>query len=86
LSALTDPSILVDALLTDLRLSGMLQGEQLAGMAVHRRPNLPVLFMSAEARDTMVEAGRIDQQATYMEKPFTADELARSVRTCLAEA
>jgi two-component system cell cycle sensor histidine kinase/response regulator CckA len=86
MNTFANPSIRVDVLLTDLVLSGGLQGEQLAGLAIKKRPNLPVLFMSAQTHDTRVEAGRLDQCATYLEKPFTAEELTRRVRTCLTEA
>jgi two-component system cell cycle sensor histidine kinase/response regulator CckA len=83
---LADASSRVDVLLTDLVLSGVLQGGQLAALAAKTRPGLPVLFMSTEARDTMEEAGRVDRQAIYLEKPFTAEELTRRVRTCHVEA
>ncbi len=73
-------------LITDLDLSGAMQGEQLAVQAAKRRPDLPVLFMSAQPRDTMVQTGRVDEQAMYLEKPFTAEELTHKVRTCLTEA
>jgi two-component system cell cycle sensor histidine kinase/response regulator CckA len=83
-AALADKTVSVDALVTDLTLSGNLQGDQLAALAAAKRPSLPVLFMSGQARDAMVEAGRVSQQATFLEKPFTAEELARKVRTCLS--
>jgi two-component system cell cycle sensor histidine kinase/response regulator CckA len=86
LKALADVSARVDMLITDLVLSGPLQGGQLAAQAAKKRPGLPVLFMSRQARDTVVDTGQVDQQTAHLEKPFTAEELTRRVRTCLADA
>jgi two-component system cell cycle sensor histidine kinase/response regulator CckA len=83
-AALGDESIHIDLLLTDIVLPGSLQGDQIAQVAASKRPGLPVLFMSAHARDTMIKAGRVAKQAAYLEKPFTAEELASRVRTCLS--
>jgi two-component system cell cycle sensor histidine kinase/response regulator CckA len=85
-AALGDESIRPDALLTDIMLPGSLQGDQLARLALARRPDLPVLFMSDQARDTMVRSGRLDEQTAYLEKPFTTEELTSRVRKCLSGA
>ena len=50
---LADPSVRVDALADRPALSGSLQGGQVARSAAKRRPELPVLFMSAQTRDTI---------------------------------
>jgi len=72
-----------DLLLSDLVLSGELQGHQVARQAEILRPGLPVLFMSGYTRDSIVHAGRLDGGVNYLEKPFTPEALARRVRELL---
>ena len=81
---LDDANVTVDALLLDVLLPGSMQGSEVAALASARRPGLPVLFMSTYPREMMVREGKIDGQAAYLEKPFTAEELTSRVRTCLA--
>ncbi len=73
----------VELLLTDVVLPGTLQGNELARAAGVLRPSLPVLYMSGYTRDTIVHSGRLDEGVNYLEKPFTADQLARRVREVL---
>jgi two-component system cell cycle sensor histidine kinase/response regulator CckA len=85
LLALGDPSLEVDILLTDIALPGSLQGDELARSATTARPGLPILFMSALARDAMIQVGRVEEQVGYLEKPFTAEELISLVRAALGD-
>jgi two-component system, cell cycle sensor histidine kinase and response regulator CckA len=78
LAETTTPSLL----LTDVRLPG-LDGPALAARIAERRPGLPVLFVSGYASDTMIEGGLINEDAAFLAKPFTADELGRRVRQLL---
>ena len=75
----------VDLLLTDVILSGDLQGNDLARMAKSLRPDLPVLYMSGYPRDAVVHAGRLDEGVNYLEKPFTPEALARKVGEVLGQ-
>ena len=73
----------IDLLLTDIVLPGSLQGGQIGQMAASLRPRLPVLYMSAYTRDTLVQAGRIEEDAEFLEKPFTSEYLASRIREML---
>jgi PAS domain S-box-containing protein len=75
-----------DLLLTDVVLTGRMNGIELANAAREARPGLPVIFMSgytavAEAQQRMRETG-----APLLSKPFTTPQLARAVNAvCSAE-
>jgi DNA-binding NtrC family response regulator len=60
-----------------------MQGIHIAQMAATLRPGLPVLYMSAYTRNTIVNAGRIEESVDYLEKPFTAENLAYRIRGLL---
>lgn len=77
----TDQS--VDLLLTDVILPGRTQGNDLTEILTSHRPDLPVLFMSGYTRNAMVKAGRLEDEASYLEKPFTPHQLASRVREIL---
>jgi CheY-like chemotaxis protein len=76
-----------ELLLTDVVLSGKMDGIALAKAARVARPNLPVIFMSGytavpEAQQRMRETG-----APLLSKPFTTPQLARAVNAvCGAKA
>jgi CheY-like chemotaxis protein len=68
-----------EVLLTDVVLSGRMDGLELVKAARAARPNLAVIFMSGytavpEAQQRMREAG-----APVLSKPFTTPQLARAV-------
>jgi PAS domain S-box-containing protein len=84
LAALRSHKSRIDLLLCDVVLPGRLQGRDVADEAKALRPDLPILFMSAYARDTIVQAGRIDAGADFLEKPFTAEELDSNIRRVLS--
>jgi DNA-binding NtrC family response regulator len=73
----------VDLLLTDVVLPGELQGPSLAKLAVARRPELPVLYMSGYPREEIVHHARLDEGVNHIEKPFTPGQLAEKVRQVL---
>ncbi len=83
---LADRRVKIDGLITDLSLSGTLQGEQLAALATRGRPGLRLLLVSKEAGTAQAAAERRDLQAGYLEKPFTAQELNHEVRTWLRQS
>ena len=74
----TVPSLLV----TDVRLPGM-DGPALAARIAEHHPTLPVLFVSGYASEPMIERGVLGEDAAFLAKPFTADDLGRRVRTLL---
>ena len=73
----------IDMLLSDVLLPGGTLGREMADTLRARQPQLPVLFMSGYARDTIVRAGRLEADINFLEKPFTPDQLAKHVREVL---
>jgi DNA-binding NtrC family response regulator len=86
LGALERGECSVDLLLTDITLSGALQGDDLARAVLAARPDLPVLFMSGYPRNAIVHAGRLNEGVNFLEKPFAPEALARMVRQVLDQA
>jgi two-component system cell cycle sensor histidine kinase/response regulator CckA len=76
----------VDLLLTDVVLPGGMQGNELVRMVQDARPELPVLYMSGYTRDAIVHAGRLDEGVTFLEKPFTPENLTRMVGRVLEQS
>ncbi len=68
----------IDLLLTDILLPGM-SGLELARAALALRPNLRIMYMSGYTEAEM----SIDGDPTYLEKPFTPQELVVKVREAL---
>jgi len=69
----------VDLLVTDVGLTGGLNGRQVADAGRQIRPHLPVLFITGYAASAAVGAGQLDQGMEVLTKPFTALELERRV-------
>lgn len=78
----TQQSCHVDLLLTDVVMPGM-NGRELAQHLSVIKPNLRVLFMSGYLDDISVNRGMDPHRTTFLQKPFTPDVLARTVRALL---
>lgn len=76
----------IDLLLTDVVLTGDMQGGALGRAAGYLRPELPIIYMSGYAHSAIVHAGRLDEGVNYLAKPFTSESLARKVRSVLDAA
>ena len=74
----------VDLILTDVVMPGM-SGVELVRRVRTKREDVPALFMSGYL-DPMAEGGTNAGRDTYLPKPFTRDELARSVRMALGSS
>jgi two-component system cell cycle sensor histidine kinase/response regulator CckA len=74
-----------DLLLTDVVLSGGVQGDELARDLCTHKPDLPVLYMSGYTRNAIVHPGRLDARVKFLEKPFTPGALATKVRDALGQ-
>ena len=72
----------VDLVLCDVILPEM-SGHELGRRLESIRQGIPVLYMSGYPGHEVVERGLIAHDAPFIEKPFTADSLARSVRDLL---
>jgi CheY-like chemotaxis protein/two-component sensor histidine kinase len=64
-----------DLLLTDVVLSGSMNGAKLAKVAKRFAPDMPVLFMSGYTENVIVHHGRLDQGVEFISKPFTREQL-----------
>ena len=72
----------LDLLLTDVVMPGA-SGPDLARRLTAERPGLQVLFVSGYPDDSPGSAELIEAGSAFLQKPFTADTLARKVRDLL---
>jgi two-component system cell cycle sensor histidine kinase/response regulator CckA len=72
----------IHLLLTDVVMPD-LSGADLAARVVALRPDTRVLFMSGYTDDAIVRHGLVHEAGHFLQKPFTADGLARKVREVL---
>ena len=75
----------VNLLLTDILLTGDLDGFDLAKEAKQKCPGLKVLFMSGYAEVARSRNAEFSASPFFIEKPFTKGGLARKVRLALAD-
>ncbi|QGH65804.1 PAS domain-containing protein [Xanthomonas oryzae pv. oryzicola] len=73
----------IDVLVTDVGLTGSLNGRQVADAGRQSRPALPVLFVTGYAASAAVGAGQLDDGMEVLTKPFQAVELERRVAQLL---
>jgi CheY-like chemotaxis protein len=78
----TEPMKPFDLLLTDVVLPG-LNGRKLFEHLREKTPDLKVLYMSGYTDNAIVHQGVLDDGTAFMQKPFTAETLARKVRLVL---
>jgi PAS domain S-box-containing protein len=69
-------------LVSDIRLPG-LAGPELAAVLRSKHPGLRVLYVSGYAGDEMIQRGLLGTDEAFLAKPFSADDLARRVRSLL---
>lgn len=79
---LLDTSRDIRLIFTDVVMPGI-NGRELADRALERRPNLKILFTTGYTSGAIVHGGRLDEDVTLIQKPFTAAELAGKVRELL---
>ncbi len=72
----------LDLVITDVVLHG-LSGPQLAVALARERPHVPVLFVSGYAEHHLTKQGVLSADVWFLEKPFTASQLAAKVREVL---
>lgn len=74
----------IDMLFTDIIMPGGMSGWELADHARQIRSELPVVFSSGYALETLVEKGLASARSIVLTKPYRKAELARRIREALA--
>jgi CheY-like chemotaxis protein len=72
----------IDLLVTDVVMP-LISGPQLAQHLALRRPTMKVLYISGYIDNTITRHGLQASSASFLQKPFTPDELVRKVRAVL---
>jgi PAS domain S-box-containing protein len=72
----------IHLLLTDVVMPGM-SGRDLARRLAALRPETRVIYMSGYTADAITRHGMLEPGLVYVQKPFTADTIARTVRDVL---
>ncbi|HET7342434.1 MAG TPA: PAS domain S-box protein [Methylomirabilota bacterium] len=75
----------IDLLVTDVVMPQM-SGRELAAQLLQRRPRTRVLYISGYSEDAIAQHGVLDPDTTLLAKPFTPDELRRTVTLLLEDA
>jgi two-component system cell cycle sensor histidine kinase/response regulator CckA len=74
----------IDLVLTDVSMPGM-KGQELGERLGKLRSGVRLLYMSAYTEDAILDDGVLGPGTAFIEKPFSADELARKVREVLSK-
>jgi PAS domain S-box-containing protein len=82
--AVIQSGINIDLLFTDVVMPGPLRSPDLARKARERLPDIAVLFTSGYTQNAIVHGGRLDAGVELLSKPYTREDLARRVRSVLA--
>lgn len=73
---------LIDLLITDVVMPGI-NGKELKQLLTAIQPGLKCLFMSGYTADIIAHHGVLDKGLEFLQKPFTAETLAKRVRQLL---
>jgi CheY-like chemotaxis protein len=72
----------VDLLLTDLVMPGM-SGREVAQVVTQMHPDTHVVYMSGYTGSVIDHHGIVEDGVTFVQKPFSADDLSRALRSLL---
>jgi signal transduction histidine kinase len=72
----------ITLLFTDVVMPGM-SGRKLAEEALKQRPDLKVIFTTGFSRNAVIHNGVLDRDVNFLSKPFTLQQLARTVAAVL---
>lgn len=73
----------IDVLLTDMVMPGGVNGKELATRLRERQPDLGVIIMSGYSVNLAGKALPEDEPSHFLQKPFTTEQLATTIRLCL---
>lgn len=74
-----------DLVLMDIVLKGPMDGIQAAGM-IHKHFNIPVIFLTAYADQSLLDRAKVTQPFAYLIKPFSKRELHSAIEIGLYKA
>ena len=74
----------IDIVLTDLMMPGM-NGRQFVDRMHMILPNVPVVFMSGYSDDTVSLDGILDEQHSFLQKPFSVAQLGKTLHAHLGD-
>ena len=72
-----------DLLFTDVVLSGVMNGVEIAEQAKQLQPNIKVIYTTGYAENSVVHNGKLDPGVTLVSKPYRRAELLEKVRQIL---
>jgi PAS domain S-box-containing protein len=75
----------IDLLVTDVGLTGNMNGRQLADAARTRRPDLKVLFITGYAEAAVIGNGQLEPGMQVLTKPFSMETLATRIHDMIAD-
>jgi DNA-binding response OmpR family regulator len=75
----------IDLLITDVVMPQM-NGAELAQRLERVRPGLRVLFVSGYTDDAVIRHGVLEARTAFLQKPFSLDVLARTVREVIEKS
>ena len=82
LALASDPEQVIDAVISDVIMPDM-NGRELVEKLLETRPGLSTLLMSGYTDDEVLRRGILHGETSFLQKPFTPDQLARQVRSVL---
>ena len=85
LAMVREHGVRIDVVVTDVMMPGM-NGRALADQLLGLYPELRVVFISGYADEGVRERGLVDRTHAFLQKPFTGEELARTIRALLDPA
>jgi signal transduction histidine kinase/DNA-binding response OmpR family regulator len=77
--------VAIDLLFSDVVMPGPIPTRELAHKARERRPEIKILFTSGYTQNAIVHNGRLDDGVFLLSKPYRKQDLARKLRSLLAE-
>jgi PAS domain S-box-containing protein len=73
----------LDLLFTDVVLPHGMDGKQVSAAVLERFPDAAVIFTSGYTKNAIVHNGRLDDETWLLSKPYSRQELGRTVRSLL---